>query len=246
MDSEPKTYRISPEGVERLAWRHRVWIFVFVVLLIFLLVFTSGQSANQAQRQRDVVGGCIVIVLALIGSLLGGQMFQRRWSSYKLRFGDDNILRLRKDLEPMRLDRREITKVEEVRGRGLSLRTNARLRLLFIPVELAGYEEVRDIISKWQTPQALTSLTRASRTGPQVGLALLWFVSWLICARSMNVAVVVPSALLFYGLSALGLSEHQRNPNVNNLQKVYVWISLLLLWKFWSLPFLRMCSVFVK
>jgi hypothetical protein len=246
MDSEPKTYRISPEGIERLAWRHRVWIFVFVVLLTFLLVFTSGQSANQAQRQRLVVRGCVATVSALIASLIGGKRLQKHWSSYRLRFCDDNILRLREDLEPMRLDRGEITKVEEVRGTGLPLRTNARLRLLFIPVDLAGYEEVRDSISRWQTVQALTFLTRASRTGPQVGLALLCFASWLICARSMNVAVVVPSALLFYGLLALGLSDQQRNPNVTKFQKVSVWISLLLLWKLWSLPFLRICSAFVR
>jgi hypothetical protein len=62
----------------------------------------------------------------------------------------------------------------------------------------------------------------------------------------MNVAVVVPSTLLFYGLLALGLSDHQRNPNVTKYWKVCVWILLLLQWKFWGLPFLRMCSAFVN
>jgi hypothetical protein len=146
----------------------------------------------------------------------------------------------------MRLDRREITKVEEIGGTGLSLRTNARLRLLFVPVDLAGYEEVRDIIGRWQTPQVLTLFTRASRTGLQVGLVLLYFASWLICVRARNVALVVPSALLSYGLLALGLSDHQRSPNVTQFQKWSVWILLLPQWKFWGLPFLRMCSVFVK
>ncbi len=246
MDSEPKTYQISPEGVERLAWTRTVWVCVFVVLFIVLLVFASGQSADQDQRQRLVVGGWIAIVSALIAIFMGGKRLKRQWASYRLRFGEDNILRLREGLEPMRLDRIEITKVEEVRGTGLTLRTNARLRRLFIPVDLAGYEEVRDIISRWQTPQTLTFLTRASRTGLGVGLVLLCFASWQICARSGNVAVVVPSALLFYGLVALGLLDHQRSPNVTMGQKVFVWIFLLFQWRLLTLPYLRLCSTFIR
>jgi hypothetical protein len=246
MDSEPKTYQVSPEGVERLAWRRAVWVFVFFVLFTVLLVVAFGQSADQDQRQRLVVGGWIVIVTALIASFFALKKRRRYWASYRLRFGEDSILRLQEGLEPMRLYRGEITKVEEVRGAGLSLRTNARLRLLFIPVDLAGFEEVRDIISRWQTPQTLTFLTRASRTGLVVGFVLLYLALWLICARSENVAVLVPSALLLYGLLALGLWDHQRNPNLTKHQKVIIWVLLLAQWKFFALPYLRMCSVFAR
>jgi len=246
MDSEPTTYRVSPEGVERLAWTRTIWVFVFLVLFIVLLVFTSGRSADQSQRERMVAGGWVAIASGVVGSLIARKRLQRRWSSYRLQFGEDNILRLQEGLEPMRLDRSEITKVEEVRGTGLTLRTNARLRLLFIPVDLAGYEEVRDIISRWQTPQALAFLTRASRTALQVGWVLLYFASWLICTRSGNVAVVVPSALFSYGLLALGLWDHQRNPNLTKHQKVIIWVLLLAQWKFFALPYLRICSVFAR
>lgn len=246
MDSEPKTYRISPEGVERLARTRTVWVFVFLVLFIVLLVLTSGQSADQARRERLVAGGWVLIVAVLVASLIARKRLQKRWSSYRLQFDENKILRWQEGLEPMRLERREITKVEEVRGTGLTLRTNARLRLLFIPVDLAGYREVREIISRWQTPQALGFLTRASRTGLQTGLVLLYFASWLICTRSGNVAVVVPSALLSYGLLALGLIDQHRNPNVPKSQKALVWVLLALQWKFLALPYLRVCSAFFR
>jgi hypothetical protein len=245
MDSEPKIYRVNQEGVERLARTRTVWVFVFFVLLIVMMTMASGQSADQNQRERLVAWGWYLIVVSVVASLIARKRLQRLWSSYRLQFDENKILRWQEGLPPMRLNRSEITKVEEVRGTGLTLRTNARLRRLLIPADLAGYEEVRDVISGWQTPQVLPFLTQAGRTSLQVGLVLLFFASWLICTRSGNIALVVPGALAFYGVLALGLADHQRNPNVSKWQKVIVWVFVLLQWKFVALPYLRICSAFV-
>ena len=56
----------------------------------------------------------------------------------------------------------------------------------------------------------------------------------------------MPGALVFYGLLALGLADHQRNPNVSKWQKVIVWVLVLLQWKFVALPYLRICAAFIK
>lgn len=221
-------------------------MFVLIVVLTVLAVFASGQSADQEKRRRLVFVACIVIASALVAGFVGGGLRGRRWASYRLQVGDDDVLRVGEGLEPMRLNRGEITKVEEIKGSGLFLRTEARLRVLFIPVDLAGYHEVRDIISQWQTPRALTAFARASRASPQLALGLLCFASWFACKHSGSLAVVVPSALLFYGLLVLGFLELQRNPNIPKSQKMWYWFLLLPLWNFLALPFLTMCSIFGK
>lgn len=246
MDSEPKTYRISPEGVDGIVWRRGAWGFVFMVLIAVLFVLVLGQSADQYHRQRLVIVGCFVVFVALIILPIAGKRLRTYWSSYRLSFGEDSILRLQEGLKPMRLHRGEITKVEEVRGTRLTLCTNARLQRLFIPADLSGYQEVRDAISKWRTPETLSLSARASRANRQVGLLLLCFGSWFLSARSRNTAVVVQSGLLFYGLVALGFSDLQRDPNVTSGAKVRAWFGLLFCWKLLIVPFLRMCSAFAK
>ncbi|MGH9407324.1 MAG: hypothetical protein ACRD3D_16015 [Terriglobia bacterium] len=246
MNPEPDENRVSAEGIELLAWRRGVLFFVLLFVFIVLFVLASGRSADQTQRQHLVIGSLIVMIVAAAAILLAGKRFEKGWSTYRLRFEVDSIVRFRKGLDPMRLRRSEIAKIEDVPRTGLTIRTKARLRRLFIPTQLAGYELVRDVVSQWQTVETLSFSTRALRKGLLIGFIVLCLAASIICLGSADASAVVASAVVFYGVAAVGLAEHTRNPELTTNQKLLGWIVLLVDWKFIVLPFVTMCTVLAR
>lgn len=246
MDSKREIYRVSAAGIDQLVFRRCVWIIILCVLFITLFVLVSGRSADQTIRLRLVVAGSTSIFAVFIGIFIASKWLEKQWSSYRLQFEENSILRLQKGLAPMRIDRSNVTKVEEVANYGLTIATKARFQRLFVPAGLVDYNGVRGIVGEWKTPQVISLATRVLRKSGWVGLGILYFALWLICIRCRIFSVVVESAFLFYLLTVVGLVVNQMNPNVTKSSKLLVWICILFQWKFLVFPFLRICSTLAR
>jgi hypothetical protein len=246
MDPEPKTYQLSPEAAEKLAWKQVVsgLLASTLAMAVFVLVVVEFADSDQRVGLVFVAGATLAAVFTML--VIRSGRFQKDWESYLLQLDENGVLRSRNGTEPMRILRNQITSVWEVKGRGLTLRSSDRGRQLFIPAGLAGYEEVRGIISQWKTPRTLTLQMRASRQAPVLALGLLYFASWIICDRSEDPAKVVPSTLVFYTLTAVGAWKSFSNPNLPTKHKVVTLLVFLISLKVFAKPLVKSFALLGK
>jgi len=111
-----------------------------------------------------------IISMIIFGALLipfsiwrGLQQNKAILESVRIEVGDDYIARSQVRIPQLRIDRQEITAVDEL-GAGLCIRTNNKTRTLSIPNTLDedDYKEIRAVLASWVTirPQPKSSKTQ--------------------------------------------------------------------------------------
>jgi hypothetical protein len=97
-------------------------------------------------------------------------------------------------LPEITLRRDEIDHLEEMPGRGLTIRTADPEHFIFVPFELEGYDELRAQLATWAPFRQLSLATtwRRQWLGVMTAVAM---VTWMITTMlSRNAAFAVPSA----------------------------------------------------
>jgi hypothetical protein len=239
-------YQLSAESIDRKVWKRGVLTLAACLAILVPLALIKGQSADPDQRMRIVVAGMFAIIAAAIGTVFGSRKLKESLSTYRLTVAGDSIVRTQDGLQSLQLDRAEIASVGEARGRGLYIGGQTRLRQIFIPTGLVGYDEVRQSISGWGTPKQLTIFSLAKRRARELGLAIGLLVAWGICAESLSPIVVVSCAVAFYGLVGLAISDTYKDPNLSKRSKILTLLITLALWHYLALPYLRVLSALFR
>lgn len=239
MSAEHKTYQRSSESIDRKVWNRGALVMGCFIAMEITAALIVGRSANPQQREDIVIAGLVTILFALAVVVFSSRKLQKTWLSYQLTVFEDRIERTQDGLRPLQLDRREIAKVEEARGRHMYVGTNDRLRRVVIPADLVGYEEVREAVGEWSPLKRRTLFSRFDR---QAWTALGALACWGICREFLNPVLVVSCAAAFYVLLAMAYSDTFRNPNLTKGVKVAVMASPLFLWRYLVFPFLSALS----
>jgi hypothetical protein len=96
-----------------------------------------------------------------------------RCDSYELTLSADLVCRTIQDLPPMRVLRREVTRIHEHPEKGLTIATAHPNQFVFIPKPLIGYEEVREALQCWHSTDEPPSPARGVAISVlQIGFAL--------------------------------------------------------------------------
>lgn len=138
---------------------------------------------------RIILSAMIALVLVIITSSLALKQNDKVWQSVQIEVGDDYIARSQVRIPQMRIERSEVTSIEEMES-CLCIRTTNKRRTLAVPNVLddAGYQEIKGVLSTWTTIQpAAPGATIRSVVfvmGVLLGFGILFFssVPWLTLA----------------------------------------------------------------
>jgi len=116
------------------------------------------------------------------------------WKSIVVVLGDNFVSREQSRIPPIRIQRSEITRIQET-GTGLCVFTADKYRSLAIPASLDGYDHIKDVLSQWtpfdpiSSDKARDSLikNRILIVGILVSVAILFFSTawWLVIPVSV-------------------------------------------------------------
>jgi len=158
-----KTYTLSPQGISRSRQR-------FIQRMVIMFVITFGIIiALDYWRSGTVSFTILIISFLFLGGIMAFIVFRNLkrfveiWESAKVEVGEDYIARSQLRIPEVRVDRADITYVEET-GSGLYIHTADKRRTLIIPIELdnADYQEIKELLSTWTAvkPRSVMATTQ--------------------------------------------------------------------------------------
>ena len=142
-----KCYKLDPEAFPRnkvmISTLTRCLVLLFSVLGI--MIFFDQNKINGFTIMVMVVAFLWISVEAARKNV---KLERKRWLFYQLEFTDDRIISKRYDLDDTIIHKDEIggTLVDE--NRALYIKSSDENKCISIPVNLIGYEEVKEILSQ--------------------------------------------------------------------------------------------------
>jgi hypothetical protein len=114
----------------------------------------------------DIIVIIIMVSALVIGSTLGIKKLENDLKSYQLLVSADSVVKRQRrapysasifsiiysylDIVETKIDRKQITRVEEKPGTGLFIRTADKKRFINVPEGLEGMDELKETLSAWQ------------------------------------------------------------------------------------------------
>jgi len=158
-----KSYSISSQALAKLRMRYvrGSGSFFAVVFCIAMAIVVWNSPDN---RPISIIATIIVGAMFIPFSIWRGLKQNKAiLESVRIEVGDDYIARSQVRIPQLRINRQEITAVDELSA-GLCIRTNNKTRALAIPNALDedDYKEIRDVLASWATirPQPKSSKTQ--------------------------------------------------------------------------------------
>ena len=158
-----KSYSFSSQALAKLQMRYvrGLGSFFAVVFCIAAAIVVWNSPDN---RPISIIATIIVGAMFIpFGIWRGLKQTKAILESVRIEVGDDYIARSQVRIPQLRINRQEITVVDEISG-GLCIRTNNKTRTLAIPNALDedDYKEIRDVLASWATirPQSKSSKTQ--------------------------------------------------------------------------------------
>ena len=187
-----RTYTLSRQGVRRLLWKSARLSFAVTVLLIAIAL-----SLPFGERETRHTTGWVLLYLSAVVVLctwLAARSTRRSWEDFRLELDDDSLQRTQHRLPPVTVHRAEVTRVEEIRDRGLVVYTNDSERFIFVPAALTGYDELRAELDIWAPVIRLSAATTWRRQWFGIASALT-LVGWMVATMASGAVIfVVPSS----------------------------------------------------
>lgn len=226
-DAAPTTlYKLEPSRFAEYRRELAIWLGIAVPLVTAALVYLAWHF----DRERDVVG--LVLIPVLTSHLFYRQFKNERdkWRSLVFEFRDGKLIRRLDKYPTVELAPSEVTAILES-PRGITVRTNDRLKGLFLSNRLMDYETLRGRLLSW----AGVGVTSSQRSygGYARGLVamlvcLFVFGGPLYLMYAPRHAVILPLGVIL-SLAMLGMILYFRNsPQIPTSRRKSLWLLLLL------------------
>ena len=131
-----------------------------LILIIFFLVLDIWKyfSTGETNFTSVIIGIIVVVILSIVTTNKVIKERKEIWNSLEIRLEDNYISRQQIRIPEVRINREEITAIQESKH-GLCILTNDKTRSLLIPIELeqADYLEIKETLSNWTEIKPLST-----------------------------------------------------------------------------------------
>lgn len=226
--SPPDSYRLDPtrfaEFRRRIITQTGIALALIIVAL-FTLLWRFGQ------RSADIPGLVVGFVVAPWAFYRQVEAQRRNWNSFQLVFRDGKLVRIMDGYPPVELAPNEIKAIVES-PRGIEVRPDNRLRLIFASSSLSNYDSFRQRLASWASHAPISEKIRSPRDYLRNGLewlACAWVFGGPLYLLSTNHREAIFPLGIVLSLSMLAMILYVRNsPNLPISVRGKMWFLLLL------------------
>ena len=232
MDLGIQVFRLSEESFRHARSRNLVlsgvWLFLMLVILAFVGI------PRDADPRVWLLVFVVVLVVSVIGNFSQRRRVEQVHRTVGLAIGPDVLRYVSALAPPVEMTRTEVVRLQEGRS-GLLIEATAPRRAVFIPVSLERYALARDLLSAWRTPEPLTRRGpggAAVLAGWAIGI-LGWLGGK--CLENPWLAAVTTLAFLGVGVRFAWIVSREPRvpPKTKSLLLIFAAGALLvLLWRF--------------
>jgi hypothetical protein len=212
----------------------RIFAVVAIILLLGIFCIATWTPVGLSDETRKVIGwvaGVIVVAAVVIGTRLGVK--EALWKvkqGYRVEVADGKIIQRRLGSPIVEVPLDHITSLHESRGGWLFIRGGDPARQVTVPLEVIGFENLKQEISANQVVSQLRIKLSPSLFLPSALLVLACFFLFTSHSR-MVVMTAGGTALLLQGFATYSLRRLWRaNPKASLLMLAYILTFVVLAW----------------
>ena len=221
-----RTYTISREGLRSLVWRSARTSFA-VIILLTAIVLRLRYFGGEDEQDAAPWALAYLLGVVLVGTWLSTRSTRRLWQTYRLEVHPDGLRRTQYRQPEISIARGEIRDIEEMPGRGLTVRTAEEDKFIYIPVQLQDYEPLREELSAWGPLTRLSVAAGWRRQWLGIAIAAV-MVAWMISTlASTTPAFVIPSAFAQSVFLLWGFIAALRSRYLDRRTRLWMWVVLL-------------------
>lgn len=225
---EPTVYKLEPSRFAEYRRALAIRLGIAMPLVTAALLYLNWHF----DKDRDS------FVRLLLIPVLTGWIVHRlfkderdKWQSLALEFRDGKLIRRLNKYPTVELRPSEVTAILES-PRGITVKTNDRLKALFLSNRLVDYETLRSRLVSWAPAVRVTSSQRSfwgyTRGFAEILLCLCVFGGPLYLMYAPQHAVILPLGIVL-SLAMLGMILYFRNsPQIPTSSRKMLWVLLLL------------------
>jgi hypothetical protein len=225
------TYTLAPDGFaarkKRLIIQSLTLYTIAVLAGLYLALRNDLASPNAMITLAIDIPLFAVLILFVLRR--GIKLQREAWASYRLTIDQDTITRQQARLPDLTLRRDQITRIEELPGSGLLIRTTEPRIYISVPLGLTGYADIQAHLASWQPISVSAYKTPLRLFLLCLGLAMAPIAALVIVVISDSLPLVVAAGLVLVGIMGWSLIAIQRSPNVDPRRKRWIWLGLLVL-----------------
>jgi hypothetical protein len=222
-----RSYRMDPARFVELRRRLLTRLVLVGPVIIVFIWFLDGHLSPT----RDIFD---FIFLPFILAVMGYQSIRRereRWNSLILEFRAGILTRTVTDYPPLEISPNEVTAIAEL-SHGIGIRTNPRLKALWVNKELLDYDDFRKELRTWAPTAKVVQRTKSVRSlltssAPVLG-CLAIFGGPLYLMHTPHQELVLPLGLVLTAGMVAMLLYNRRSPNTPISIRYTMWILVLI------------------
>ena len=215
-------YEFAPKEEFFRSQQRRARLDAVPIVLVAVVVETASSSGfgfETGLAIAAVVALGLMVVMLVVTPLAAERT---RWSGFRIVVHPDAIQAIRRPRShDITIQEQELVSVQEVSGRGLVLRGRSKHQVIEAPLELDGYAQLRDLVSRWRKPE-MVSFDMMGVTGSWLGAALAIGLLWGLFQSESKVVALASASIGLVILVAFAWSV-SGNPYALRTQRVVMW-----------------------
>lgn len=221
-----RTYRMTPEGLQRM---HEAWLkrlrgrrVVFGPAFMITVAYFTMPSIPAWALGLFAMGG---VLMAFAMPHVTSIQLRAQFETFELEISSDSLLRRQKGFRDLSISREEVRGLVEGDPLMLIVRTHDFHKVLHIPKQIEGFEEIRATLSGWAGP--VSAMSERLYKLVLAGSGILTLVAHQAPNWTQN-----PSLLLLAHVAAAAAAlwlfvELRRSPAVEDNMRKYSWLVLI-------------------
>lgn len=181
-------FKFSAEGRKALIAKNKL-----ILVIIFALIFVFSIFVRSFDTSTFISMGIAGIIFLIIAR----KSFKKQikiLESLELIIDNESIRKIQIGIPEQSIMKNEIISIKEDKNKGMMIRTKDKKKLIYIPKEITGYDEIRKILNEWHDIEHAES--RQNILIIQI-VQLLLLVMMFIVILSENRSVVIILGILF-------------------------------------------------
>lgn len=154
-----QSFKLSPESFERAKWK-MITPGLIVIAIIFWAILKEGilTSIEDLENKESIITLVICTVIPVVITFITMKIYmtkqRRKWLSYELIVDEDKIIRKQEGNSTIEISRKEITNIRESVGYGITISTDSRRKMIFIPESAEQYDKIKILLNSWSIIKA--------------------------------------------------------------------------------------------